>query len=59
MIYFDFFTGKINYINPLGVDESPSPGFVDFGQRNLEGDIILDTGYRSAEDSVIDLQERV
>lgn len=57
MIYFDFFTGKINYVNPQ-VDNAESPGFVDFGQRHLAGDILLDTGYRESEDSIIDLENR-
>lgn len=59
MIYFDFLTGKLKFIEPVDLDsEIVENAVLDFGDRNIEGDVILDTGYRTAEASLIDLQYR-
>jgi len=61
MIYFDFLTGKLAFINPidLDIDQTEQP-VVEFGSRNLEGDVILDLGERSnTTSSLIDLKNRV
>lgn len=58
MIVFDFLTGQLKFVPPSGPDSDSSNGFIDFGDREA-GDITLDTGDRTNEDALIDLQSRV
>ncbi len=60
MIYFDFLTGKLSFINQIDLDtDQVNQPTVEFGDRGVAGDVVLDMGDYSEEGSLVDLQNRI
>lgn len=57
MIVFDILTGELKFVENSGTGGNQD-SYVEFGARSL-GDITLDMGERTADESVVDLDLRI
>ena len=57
MIVFDMLSGELKFIKTPSYSEADA-AFVEFGNRAL-GDISLDMGERTVDESIVDLEFRI